>query len=124
MKEKDDIRIDFKLWDLVKSSTKKIKSNDYISHFPKKPFLKKEASKSLQNINKIEKISFDKTSNISNKINFIDNSKFLFETSNSELPNNWDIKLKNEYISGCIDIKKDILDDQGLQNRMEFSLYL
>ena len=74
MKEKDDIRIDFKLWDLVKSSTKKIKSNDYISHFPKKPFLKKEASKSLQNINKIEKISFDKTSNISNKINFINNS--------------------------------------------------
>ena len=45
---------------------------------------------------------------------------FLFETSNSELPNNWDIKLKNEYISGCIDIKKDILDDQGLQNRIEF----
>ncbi len=74
MKEKDDIRIDFKLWDLVKSSTKKIKSNDCVSHFPKKPFLKKETSKSFQNINKIEKISLDKKNNISNKINFIDNS--------------------------------------------------
>ena len=74
MKEKDDIRIDFKLWDLVKSSTKKIKSNDCVSHFQKKPFLKKETSKSFQNINKIEKISLDKTSYISTKINFIDNS--------------------------------------------------
>ena len=74
MKEKDDIRIDFKLWDLVKSSTKKIKSNNSVSHLPKKSFLKKEASKSFQNITKIEKISLDKTSNISNKINFIDNS--------------------------------------------------
>ena len=42
--------------------------------FSKKTFFKKEASKSFQNINKIEKISLDKKNNISNKINFIDNS--------------------------------------------------
>ena len=54
---------------------KKIKSNDCVSHFPKKPFLKKEVSKPFQTTSKTEKkISLDKTSNISNKINFIDNS--------------------------------------------------
>mgnify|MGYP001221892227 FL=1 len=75
MKEKDDIRIDFKLWDLVKSSTKKIKSNDCISHFPKKTFFKKEVPKSFHTINKTEKkINLDKTSKTSNKLNFIDNS--------------------------------------------------
>ena len=75
MKEKDDSKLDFKLWDFVKSSTKKIKSNDCISYFPKKPFLKKEASKPFQTINKIEKkFSLNKTSNISNKINFIDST--------------------------------------------------
>ena len=75
MKEKDDSKLDFKLWDFVKSSTKKIKSNDCVSYFPKKPFLKKEASKPFQTINKIEKkFSLNKTSNISNKINFIDST--------------------------------------------------
>ena len=57
MKEKDEKRIDFKLWDLVKSSTKKIKSNDCVSHFPKKPFLKKEVSKPFQTTSKKEKIT-------------------------------------------------------------------
>ena len=75
MKEKDDSKLDFKLWDFVKSSTKKIKSNDCVSYFPKKTFLKKEASKPCQTINKIEKkFSLNKTSNISNKINFIDST--------------------------------------------------
>ena len=51
-----------------KAQQKKIKSNDCVSHFPKKPFLKKEVSKPFQNTSKTEKkISLDKTSNINNK---------------------------------------------------------
>ena len=56
---------------------------------------------------------------LSNPFKEFDKS-FLFESSNSELPNNWNIKLKNEYISGCIDIKKGSLNDQELQSRMKF----
>ena len=60
---------------LCQKFNKKIKSNDCVSYFPKKPFLKKEASKPFQTINKIEKkFSLNKTSNISNKINFIDST--------------------------------------------------
>ncbi len=45
---------------------------------------------------------------------------FLFEQSASELPNNWSIKLRNEYVSICVDVKKDELDEKGIKNRIEF----
>ena len=73
MKDKDDVSLDFQLWDLVKSSTKKIKSNDFVSRIQKKPVLKKKVSKPFQDINKIEKKDcINKTNKISNKIEFID----------------------------------------------------
>ena len=74
MKEKDDISLDFQLWDLVKSSTKKIKNNNFVSHVQKEPLLKKKTSKPFQIINKIEKkVYLNKTNKISNKTEFIDN---------------------------------------------------
>ena len=33
---------------------------------------------------------------------------FLFQSSTLNLPNNWNIELKNEYIDGCVNIKKNL----------------
>lgn len=75
MKEKDEIRLDLQLWDLVKGSTKKINPKERVAPNPKKSFLKKKITNPVEIINnKEKKTNIDKTSNISHKINFIDSS--------------------------------------------------
>jgi hypothetical protein len=55
---------------------------------------------------------------ISNPFKEFDKS-FLFQSS-SKLPNEWTANAKNEYISSCIDVKKNILDDIQLHDRIDF----
>ena len=58
------------------------------------------------------------TLTLSNPFKEFDKS-FLFYPSTSNLPNNWNIELKNEYIKGCIDSKKNSLTDSEIEDRNE-----
>jgi len=88
LQDEQDKKPDIQLWDLVKSSTKKLKANNTYSSRPKKAVLKNTLPSSNQNILNSLKISSKKENfKISNVGDFNSTLNFINETNNGGVRN-------------------------------------